>query len=219
MALIHCPECGKEISSASLNCIHCGCSLKLYSKNKMKKRFVCVFVLFLFVFSLFFVYQKIHEKNLTEIYIENLREVSYIMLDGAAEAEHCGNLIIQVWNNSIYKKSDEKTDKYTKNENGIFYEDFNDALNSLFDNSKFLDDLDKIQENQSEVLIMMKDLQNVPKGYEEEARHLNNYYEEYMIFTNMVINPLGSLNSFSDEFTDSDKKLSQYYNKIRLYIN
>ena len=34
MALIYCPECGKEISDKSLNCVHCGCPANYYDKSK-----------------------------------------------------------------------------------------------------------------------------------------------------------------------------------------
>ena len=33
MALIKCPECGKEISDKSINCIHCGYPLDLQSSQ------------------------------------------------------------------------------------------------------------------------------------------------------------------------------------------
>ena len=35
MALIKCPECGKEISDASTACIHCGYPI---SKNQMQEK-------------------------------------------------------------------------------------------------------------------------------------------------------------------------------------
>ena len=34
MALIKCPECGKEISDKATNCIHCGYPLSLLSSEK-----------------------------------------------------------------------------------------------------------------------------------------------------------------------------------------
>ena len=49
-----------------------------------------------------------------EAYGENLERVTYLMLDGAADAETCGNLIKNVWYNAIYEVSDSKTDKYTR---------------------------------------------------------------------------------------------------------
>ena len=42
------------------------------------------------------------------------------MYFGASDAENCGKLIRDVWYNSIYKESDERTDKYTKYR-GYFY--------------------------------------------------------------------------------------------------
>lgn len=50
MALIKCPECGKEISNTAHKCINCGYSLKIkkeISKRTLKKVIVCIVVLLL----------------------------------------------------------------------------------------------------------------------------------------------------------------------------
>lgn len=36
MSLINCPDCGKEISDMSLDCIHCGCPIEKEKKPKFK---------------------------------------------------------------------------------------------------------------------------------------------------------------------------------------
>ena len=37
MALIKCPECGKEISDQSKSCIHCGCPLQSQAQSQIKE--------------------------------------------------------------------------------------------------------------------------------------------------------------------------------------
>lgn len=52
-----------------------------------------------------------------------------------------------VWRNSIYQQQDESTDPYTM-ENGVFLEDFNDALGNLYNDSVFATRLASVQTNQ-----------------------------------------------------------------------
>ena len=47
MALINCPECGKEISNTVKECIHCGCPLK--DKKKISKKTIIIIIVLLMV--------------------------------------------------------------------------------------------------------------------------------------------------------------------------
>lgn len=38
MAIIQCPECGKEVSDKAGNCPHCGFGVKQYMEDEEKKR-------------------------------------------------------------------------------------------------------------------------------------------------------------------------------------
>ena len=38
MALIKCPDCGKEVSDKAKNCIHCGCPLNPYGSPSDTRR-------------------------------------------------------------------------------------------------------------------------------------------------------------------------------------
>lgn len=42
MALIQCPECGREISNQAVACIHCGFPIKIEKKEIEKKENVCI---------------------------------------------------------------------------------------------------------------------------------------------------------------------------------
>ena len=70
-------------------------------------------------------------KELAKQYEKNLNTIVYKMLNGAADAESCGNKIKKVWSNTIWEDDDPETDKYTKT-NGVFNEDFNTSLTALF---------------------------------------------------------------------------------------
>ena len=65
---------------------------------------------------------------------------------------------------------------------------------------------------------MMKELKDPPKEYEEEYEALKDLYDSYLEFTEMVINPSGSLRSFSDDFNELDSRVVNKYNAMKIYI-
>lgn len=152
------------------------------------------------------------------VYYVNMETVSYAMLDGAAKAENVGNLIKSVWYNAIYEERSGETDQYTMKD-GMFVDDFNDALSELFVDEKFINSISEIELNQSEVTDLMKQLTNPPKKYEEAYSVLKEYYENYLKLTKIVINLTGSLNSFSEDFYTYDNSSVDAFDKMKLYLN
>lgn len=150
-------------------------------------------------------------------YAENLELATYTMLSGAADAETCCNLIQQVWNNAIWEKEDNATDKYTKPD-GTFVTDFNEALDNLFSDPDFYTQIDDIMENQETVRSIIKELKNPPEEYKSAYESLSECYDAYLTFTNMAMNPSGSLNSFSTDFSDVDSKFMHCYQVMLFYL-
>lgn len=150
-------------------------------------------------------------------YYSDMETISYTMLDGAAKAEDAGNLIKSVWHNAIFEERDSKTDKYTI-ENGEFVDDFNDALDNLFEDEEFINSISEIKDNQSEAADLMRKLTNPPKKYEEAYSILKIYYDNYLKMTNAVISPSGSLNTFSEDFNSYDSETVDSYQKMKLYL-
>ncbi len=89
MALIKCPECGKEISDTAKNCIHCGYALKednntvqpqtviiAPEKGKSAKKSLNIGVTIFLVFSIFFIILnliiRLTENNFHSNFNENL---------------------------------------------------------------------------------------------------------------------------------------------------
>lgn len=152
-----------------------------------------------------------------EKYVESFQDTALTMLQGAGDAEDCGNLIYKVWRNAIYEENDTETDIYTK-KNGMFVSDFNDALNSLFFTPSFEKKISGIKENQSTVKSMMKDMKNPPEEYEDAYDALSELYDAYLEFTNLVIDPNGSLRTYSDDFTDADNRAAKCFNTVEMYF-
>ncbi|MBR4346297.1 MAG: zinc-ribbon domain-containing protein [Oscillospiraceae bacterium] len=147
------------------------------------------------------------------------KQVSLLMLEGAAEAEDAGGLIHDVWYNTIYEKSSYKTDKYTKGSWGGFYSDFNTSLGELFSSSDFKKQKLSIETNQKEVQDIMKGLTNPPDECREMYDAVKDMYEAYTKFTNLVISPTGSLSSYTSEFNSLDSEVLNCYNNVKLYVD
>ena len=64
----------------------------------------------------------------------------------------------------------------------------------------------------------MKDLKNPPEGFEDAYSAVKDCYDIYLSFTNMVINPSGSLQTFSSNFNDADTSFVNKYNALKLYL-
>lgn len=150
-------------------------------------------------------------------YSENLRNVVQTMLIGAADAESCCNLIVQVWNNAIWEKADSETDIYTRPE-GHFVTDFNDALDNLFSDPDFCAQINSIMENQETVNSIVGLLANPPEEYKSAYESLAKCYDAYRRFINMAVNPTGSLNTFSADFDDADKEFMRCYQAMDFYL-
>jgi hypothetical protein len=139
------------------------------------------------------------------------------MLSDAAIAEDMGNLIKSVWNNAIWKKSDSETDKYTM-QDGIFVEEFDDALDNLWNDDEFSKQVSVLMSNQKDIKERMKGMLDVPPGYENAFNALEGMYNSYISLTNIVLRCNGSLNSFSEDFIAADEEMSEMYNAADLYV-
>ena len=73
--------------------------------------------------------------------------------------------------------------------------------------------------DQSEVTNLMKQLKEPPKKYEEAYSVLKVYYDNYLKMTKIVINPTGSLNTFSEDFNTYDNNTVDSYEKMKLYLD
>ena len=153
----------------------------------------------------------------SEEYYNNLKLVTSTMLSGASNAEECCNLIQDVWNNAIWEKEDISTDKYTKPD-GDFVSDFNDAINNLFADSDFFIQINNIKSNQDTVNSIIIELKNPPDEYKSAYESLSECYDTYLTFTNLAINPTGSLNTFSDNFKNADDEFLHRYQVMQFYL-
>lgn len=243
MAMITCPECGKEFSDRAPACPNCGCpvqrdgeltnppepqkvEISKISVNKSIKKIallaIAVIVVIAVVFGVVSAIKSSNAKKAAattlEEYASNLSLIRTTMLSGAAEAEQAGGLIHDVWYNTIYEKSDSKTNIYTKNKYGSYNNDFNVSLRALFSDTTFQTTIDSINKNQDEVSQFLKELINPPEEYKEAYSVLKDLYDAYTDLCKCAVDPSGNLSSYTSTFNEADGNFMKYYNALELYI-
>lgn len=215
-AKIICKDCKNEFDGNLSACPVCGCPAPKQT-NKRRKIIISASILLIILLITTVGITSVNKYSL-KMYGYNITKTANTMLDGAAKSENIGNLTKSVWNNAIYNKRDESTDKYTM-KNGKFVDDFNDALDTLFEDEEFRKAVSEIQNNQNKVTELMKTLKNTPKKYKESYSVLKEYYDNYIKLTNLAINPTGSLKSFSEDFNTYDTETVNSYQKMKLYVD
>ncbi|MDO4844986.1 MAG: zinc ribbon domain-containing protein [Oscillospiraceae bacterium] len=236
-----CSECGAELEAEATVCSKCGCPVeseplnqdpvapqqveitKVSIKPQIGKKIIIIVAVAVLAIAGIILGVKLKATNdaakLSATYQENLNSAYYLMLNGAADAENCGNLVYKVWYNCIHEEHDEKTDKYTTVGGYSFFSDFNVALNKLFSDSDYQSKIDGIKQNQKAASILMKELRNPPEEWEDAYDDLQAYYNSYITLTNLAISPKGSLNTFSSNFNDADSEVLKCLDRMKLYIS
>lgn len=217
----YCPSCGAKYSELSENDRKAktrkveisGISIpKLDIKNnKLFKRIVAGIAAFVVILFVGMSYR-------TSKYKSDMENVSNLMLNSAANAEEAANLIRAVWYNTIYEKSDSKTDKYTKETKYSFYDDFNDSLNNLFSDPTFRGSITLIEIDQAGINKEMKSLKNPPKKYEDAYEDLKELYDNYYNLAELATNPTGSLKSFTEDFNEYDNAFIKSYDRMQSHF-
>ena len=232
-----CSECGHILEHSTSVCPVCGCPVEnqsqeaesiqrgnetkihtLHLSKKNQKTIIIAVILFALVIIGIVIGVFISNKNSKSQYQENLSLAATTMLSGAANAEDAGRLIHDVWYNTIYEKSDARTDKYTKNAYGSFNSDFNNSILLLMVDEDFSNNIQSIKDNQGSTDSIMKNLVNPPEEFQEAYNKLQELYSSYLELTNLVINPTGSLSSYTNNFNNADTATSNAYKAIQIYI-
>lgn len=240
----YCSDCGAELEDGIESCPKCGCPIEknddidttpqqvevtgVKITKKSKKIIIIVAIAIVVAAIIAGVGVQTYKKNAadkaaaeaqkqSEEYGSNLNMAAYSMLSGASDAETCGNLIKKVWYNAIYEEGDSETDKYTQPD-GYFVGDFNTALQNLFADSSFSSQIAEINDNKDAVNDLMKKLKNPPDEYQDAYEALSKFYDSYISLTNLATDPTGSLQTFSQNFTDADNEVLNCYNALKIYL-
>ncbi len=207
MPFRECSNCGALVDDSNNYCPRCGAPLYAQEKRKSKK-YIWLIILAILLIGGFFLKREYDSYK----YSENIRDAYIEMANGAMNAEAAGNLIHSVWYNSIFQIDDAETNKYTRQAGGTgqFYSDFNEALNLLMEDGSFQLDMISLTESQIRVTQLMKELSDPPEKYREQYYDLKSLYGAYNELLFLVLNPTGTLNSFTDDFNEADKNCADY---------
>jgi hypothetical protein len=228
--VVSCPKCKKDMLKGSTICPNCGKTINT-NKKKIKFKFIIIISIVLIVlFALvgFVVYKKVSYDRYLKEYSANFELINYLMLSNASESEKCMNLISKVWYNTIYEKSDNETDKYTKYSvdystiglgiDYYFYDDFNKSIEKLYLNKEFSDKISNIRDSKELISDMMKKIQNPPESYGSAYDTLLELFSVYQEIISLTVNPNGSLTAFNSNKNQKIEKFSSLYEKIKIQI-
>jgi len=65
---------------------------------------------------------------------------------------------------------------------------------------------------------LMKNLNNPPDEYKDAYDTVKELYDVYIEFTNLVVSPFGSLQSYTSNYNDADAKVFNNYKAMQLYL-
>lgn len=214
-----CPRCNNMANDGERFCKNCGFAFPEKKKESSPKIVGGVVAGIIIAVLILGAAKYVYDMYARDSYKAKVEACAYTMIEGASDAETACNKIVAVWNNSIWGVEDDETDKYTIDSYGYFYDDFNDALDNLFSDEAFVADLKDINLNLQDVNTRMKELQNPPKGCEQLHTAFMDFYDEYFILVNCAMDPSGSLNSYSEKFSNADEKSAQNFEKLSVYFN
>ena len=241
MALIQCPECGKEISDKVTACPHCGypmvepspqpeapqqvevtaINLSAKDPNKAKKIIPgVVFVLCTVLAIVVGIYLSKTKaaKDARNTYIDNLTSIRETAMTGAITSEEVCILTHDVWYNTIFEERDFDTNPYTQDASGSFNEDFNDSIKALYADEDIKSKLSDIQSNRALVDAYMKRLQNPTEEFEDCYDTLDTMYDAYCGLTDLAASPSGSLTSYTESYRTYDTDFAQAWEKLATQI-
>ncbi len=152
-----------------------------------------------------------------EDYALNIQAVKMEMISSGADAEKIMNLTYKVWLNAIYRNEDFETDQYTR-EFGVWVDDFNVALNNLYQDETIKKDIRVIESSRKRVTELMKLLQDPPPEYERSYETLIDLYTAYRSLTELAINPRGSLKTYSERRSKKIDEFLVFYRRLEAQL-
>ena len=226
MALVSCPECGKEISDAAQSCPYCGHPIAQEPQPqdmppvpRKSKRSIIIAACVLALVAVVGIFVGVQQKQASDraAYIASLNELRAQTIRGGSVAEKMCNLTKQVWYNTIYEERDSITDKYTRS-GGVFHDDFNTSLSLLYAEDNTATVISGLQASRELVDGIMADLQNPPTEFTACYEAADSLYDAYCGLIDLAVSPSGSLKTYSENFSKYDEDLLKYYNKLEALI-
>lgn len=215
MALVKCPECGKEVSSQLKKCNNCGYKLKRADKKKIKKVVIIGVLLTILLIIGSVVGLNINKKNQEKIDKEYHDQIvvtgSKIYVNGLVSSLYCYD-IGQVWYKAIFDDFNYWDDYYQYKSS-----DFNTSIKNYLTTNK--DKIDKLKEQQKEIQEEVLKLQKKPNQKYKEA--YDKMIELYGAFNNLVdqaTSPSGTYRDYVSKYNQYSEDLNAAYKQLVVLI-
>ena len=215
MALVKCPECGKEISSQLKKCNNCGYKLKQVDKKKIKKFGIIGVILTVLVIVGVIVGINISKNNQEKIDKEYHDQLvvtgSKIYVNGLVSSLYCYD-IGQVWYKAIFDDFSYWDDYYQYRS-----DDFNTSISKYLTINK--DKIDSLKKQQDEIKEEVLKLQNKPNQKYKEA--YDKMIELYGAFNNLVdqaTSPSGTYRDYVSKYNQYSEDLNAAYEQLVVLI-
>ncbi len=92
-------------------------------------------------------------------------------------------------------------------------------MDNLFNDANFIAQLDAIESDRDDAQAWMKMLQNPPQEFLNAYEDAKNLYNSYMRLTDLALSPSGSLNTYTNSYSEIDAEFIGYYNIMELYFD
>jgi len=237
--MIKCSECGHDVSDKADKCPYCGAPIEMDSKiaekdfettaadidskanKKSKKKKIIIIAAVVFVVAIVGIALGInaHNEQMAKNYSKDLSSYTVNALMFGIKCEDVCNTTTSVWYNCISEESDKSTNKYTQNSNGVFYDDFNDALEKWFMSDKYSDKLSEIEKEKDSLDSLYNRIKAYDLGSEEELTALSSLKEQVGDFYQLTTDPNGSYSDYLESFSMTDRDFNSKYDSLDSLIN
>lgn len=215
MALIKCPECGKEVSNQLKKCNNCGYKLKQVDKKKKKIIIIAGVVILALAIVASIVGVNIsksnQEKSDKEYHDQIVVTSSKIYVNALVSNLYCYD-IGKVWYNAIFDKFSVWDDYYQYKST-----DFNESIAKYLTKNK--DKIDKLKEQQKEIKEEVLKLQKKPNEKYKDA--YDKMIELYGAFNNLVdqaTSPSGTYKDYVAKYHQYSEDLNAAYEQLVVLI-
>lgn len=215
MALVKCPECGKEVSNQLKKCNNCGYKLKQVDKKKVKIFSIigAILIILAVIGTIIGInVSKNNQEKLDKEYHDKIVVIgSKIYINGLVSSLYCYD-IGKVWYNAIF-------DKFYWDDDYYQYKsyDFNTSIQKYLTTNK--DKMDKLKEAQKEIKEEVLKLQKKPNKKYKEA--YDKMIELYGVFNNLVAqatSPSGTYKDYVAKYNQYSEDLNAAYEQLVVLI-
>jgi hypothetical protein len=155
--------------------------------------------------------RKINKDNETKQFYENAETYNSTLGTLYDDFHEYTTAYSKVWKNSIYEIEDDDTDEYTTDDDGEFYDDFNDALSSYVSSDEFSAEASAISDIYSKENI---EYANV-KIKDEDDEQQKNIKDMVDGLHENIVNLYKYINDYGYSYDDFTKKTDKYLKYIQ----